>query len=263
MFRSSYLTLTLILVAACFNPVVSQVDTAEARKQTKSPTIAPPKCSKNDKASCIKIVMDRFALDKDDGRDKVSYGNGPKATNQSNQIGKNNPIKTTPQAEGTQWIRKGEVEDPDGTYGVKDDYFYYAQCTVLEGQIDYATAWPNRLMKNEKVACNIDICVGTGHAEADVPDCVFLKGLTKFDIKVKSNGQNKNTESFYAAIIGGLGRFTGSTGLAEIFPGENTDENDEFLGAVVELDASISPYYYDSERVEVPLPIPVLDTSMP
>ena len=109
-------------------------------------------------------------------------------------------------------------------------------------------------MLNGKVACNFDICVGTGDATSDVPDCVFLKGLSKSNVKLENNNVNNFDKPILAAIIGCLGRFTGSTGLAEIFPKGNTDASCNPFGAVVELDASVYPYSYDGERIEVPLP---------
>mmetsp|Transcript_14525 Transcript_14525/g.36495 ORF Transcript_14525/g.36495 Transcript_14525/m.36495 type:complete len:249 (-) Transcript_14525:77-823(-) len=246
MFRPSYLTIALILVAACFDPVVSQTPSSAARKYTKSPSYAPQKCTKNGKASCIRIVLDDFQLD-NQGR-VVSYGNGPKDSS-------TNPIKTKPIAEGTQWIRKGAVEDDIGFNN--PDYYFYIQCTVLEGKIKYSQDYNVRLMENEKLTCNIDICVGVGHSEVDVPDCVFLKGLTNFDIKVKTDLPKNAEGSWYLAVIGGLGRFTGSVGLAEYIPAQPMVVGDK---PSVELDATISPYYA-VEKVVVPLP-PRLDTSM-
>jgi len=197
----------------------------------------------------MKIVVENFALDR--VARSVSYGNG--AINSAIDT----PIQTEPSAAGTQWIGKGWVEDPDGNYE-NPDYFYYAVCTVLEGDIDYSQAYLTRRMKNEKVTCNIDICVGVGHSELDVPDCVFLRGYTNFDIRVKTNAARARELSWYGAIIGGLGRFTGSTGVAEYLKGQNMD-----LGDAIELDASVSPYY-GSEKVVVqptpPLP-PILITT--
>ena len=164
-----------------------------------------------------------------------------------------NKVQTEPIAPGTQWIGKGAVMDDNGSYN-NPDYFYYIHCTVLDGRIDSTMNFDQRLLENEKLTCNIDICVGVDHSEVGVADCVFLKGLTKFDIMIKTSTAENLEGDFYASVIGGLGRFTGSIGRAEFIPGGNPG-----VGAIVDLDATVSPYY-EGEKVEVPLP-PRLDTS--
>ena len=244
----STLTILLILIAALSTPAAAVNRKLQRRKGRKLQVSSKSsKCAKVTKDSCIHIVMDDLEAKNKNNKNFVDIA--------MKVNGNGNPNVGVVGVKGTTWLSNGKILDPNDEFKM-EDYFYFITCDVLKGSLR-----PSKTTIDvTRAICHLDICIGSTYTDDDggkIPDCVYLKGFItgKNDgdavLKITDDQRLRNVADFYAMIVSGTGRFTGSIGYAYVQPEGNFDSNaNNQRNWEIDLDASVSPWF-NSELVDV------------